>query len=51
MADKLTSAMVQYIQHCCNTVEYGKVIITLNKTSNTIDISVEQKRKFDKVIR
>ena len=48
MENKLTASMIEYIVDQCNKVEYGKVIITLNDTSKTVDISVEQKKKFTK---
>ena len=47
---KLTPEMMAYIAECIEGVEYGRVIIDLNGHMKTVDITVEVKKRFDKVL-
>jgi len=46
--NKLTPEMIQYIHNCANKLGYGKIIIDLNDHLHTLDITVEEKQRFQK---
>lgn len=46
--NKLTEDMIQYLIEKCNVTDYGEITIILNKTLNTTDIIVKDRKKFEK---
>lgn len=45
---KLTPVMLEYVIDCVEKIEYGRVIIELNEHCKSIDVTIEQKQRFQK---
>ena len=46
--NKLTPEIIQYIHDSANKLDYGRIIIDVAEHLHTLDVTIEEKQRFDK---